>query len=564
MRWISLFSLFLLCLLLPVAVLAQESDEVGVEEDSAETTDEPVYHTIVAGDNLFSIAVQYDTTIPELERLNNLNTDTILHIGQELIISGVIPLPIGADVIDAPDLLQVVGLPDVPKMHLVQGGENISTIAEQYALNPQTIVDANQLTDETVLQAGQLLKMPGLQGNIIARDYMVGFGDTFEGIAAQFNTRPELLLVDDTLFNPQNLIVGQTLRLVSRTGSAEPNTLYGTPHVVKANETLVSIAAHHNLSPRVLATANQLNYPTHVVPGQRLRVPNDAVYQELSAELTTLQISSEPLRQGEAFTLYIESAETITPTGSIRFTDVISTPIQPWFYTEYEQTFPFAPYADGYIAIVGLNSFVYPGLYEVTLSLDGDDAPDFVQRVEVIGISYGFQAIDVADNTAVRSAENAMLTPIYSTFSLTATFPITETFISPLDASYLSAVYGAARSYAGAPVSIFHTGVDFGAPISTPIYAVADGVVVFNEFTELRGNVVILDHGLGIKTGYFHLSQTLVQTGDVVSKGTAIAALGNTGLSTGPHLHWDVRVRDVPINGQQWLSEPILPFAIEE
>ncbi len=73
-------------------------------------------------------------------------------------------------------------------------------------------------------------------------------------------------------------------------------------------------------------------------------------------------------------------------------------------------------------------------------------------------------------------------------------------------------------------------------------------------FWRLRGNTIILDHGEGVFSAYFHLSETFVAVGDVVAAGQTIAAGGSTGLSTGPHLHWDLRVHGVPVNGLQWLE----------
>ncbi|MGB1249545.1 MAG: LysM peptidoglycan-binding domain-containing protein [Candidatus Promineifilaceae bacterium] len=558
MRSIGLLVLFVFALLLPTVVFAQETSEA--ETDSAETTDLPVIHTIAAGDTLYSISAQYNVSIPDLERINNLAPDAVLSIGQELIISGFIPLPIGASVLDAPDLLHIAGLPDAPRQHIVQGGESIQAIADQYQLDLQLLLDANRLQTNSVLQIGQHLLVPGIPGELFARDYVVQFGDSLAGLASQFNVPPANLLVDDLVVNPHNLVVGQTLRVVSRTGSAEKQPILGHPHRVEIGETLTTIGAHYNQPPQSIARANGLPFPSVLVVGQPLRIPSDDVYRALSAELTTLQISHDSLRQGESFTLYLESTDVMTPTGRIRFTEVISAPIQSWFYTTYEQSFRFAPYQAGYVAVVGLDSFTHPGLYDIELFTDGDEQADFVQSIEVTSIDYGFQAIPLEDVLAVRSAENARLMPIYTTYSVMPTFSITEPFSSPLNDAYRSAAYGAARSYGGAPVRIFHSGVDFAAPVSTPIQAVADGMIVFSEFTELRGNVVIIDHGLGIKTGYFHLSQMLAETGEFVTRGTAIGALGNTGLSTGAHLHWDVRINNVPVNGMQWLAEPVFPF----
>jgi len=65
---------------------------------------------------------------------------------------------------------------------------------------------------------------------------------------------------------------------------------------------------------------------------------------------------------------------------------------------------------------------------------------------------------------------------------------------------------------------------------------------------------VIIDHGRGVMTAYFHLSERLAMVGDVMTKGQIIALVGSTGLSSGPHLHWDLRILGVPVNGLQWTT----------
>jgi murein DD-endopeptidase MepM/ murein hydrolase activator NlpD len=97
-------------------------------------------------------------------------------------------------------------------------------------------------------------------------------------------------------------------------------------------------------------------------------------------------------------------------------------------------------------------------------------------------------------------------------------------------------------------VNRLHAGVDFGAPTGTPIYAAAAGEVIGASYMGGYGNVVILDHGGGISTVYAHCSRILVRVGQRVDRGQHIAAVGSTGLSTGPHLHWEVRVSGRPVN----------------
>lgn len=95
----------------------------------------------------------------------------------------------------------------------------------------------------------------------------------------------------------------------------------------------------------------------------------------------------------------------------------------------------------------------------------------------------------------------------------------------------------------------FHYGVDIAAPIGTPVLAADSGTVVKAEWYAGYGKMIVIDHGGGrVKTVYGHLSSILVDVGEVVEKGQLIGKVGNTGRSTGPHLHFEIRLDDVPVN----------------
>lgn len=101
--------------------------------------------------------------------------------------------------------------------------------------------------------------------------------------------------------------------------------------------------------------------------------------------------------------------------------------------------------------------------------------------------------------------------------------------------------------------SRLHAGVDFAAPSGTPIKAANAGVVIASQRMSGYGNVVIIDHGGGITTTYAHCSRIFVARGQKVGRGHRIASVGATGLATGPHLHFEVRVNGKPVNPMRYI-----------
>ena len=99
----------------------------------------------------------------------------------------------------------------------------------------------------------------------------------------------------------------------------------------------------------------------------------------------------------------------------------------------------------------------------------------------------------------------------------------------------------------------FHSGVDIGASYGTPIMAPADGVVTLTDTLGGYGKAIIIDHGNGISTRYGHLSGFAVTAGQHVHRGDVIGYVGESGRSTGPHLHYEVRINDIPVNPYKYL-----------
>lgn len=151
-------------------------------------------------------------------------------------------------------------------------------------------------------------------------------------------------------------------------------------------------------------------------------------------------------------------------------------------------------------------------------------------------ISAFLQGLQAGATGVVRAAPGVLATPVPGA-------PVTSTF-----GPRVHPIFGTVR---------MHEGVDFGAGMGTPIRAAAAGTVVAAGDRGGYGTATIVDHGNGLATLYAHQSQLLVAPGTVVTAGQVIGAVGSTGFSTGPHLHFEVRVRGVPVDPLPYLAAPL-------
>lgn len=127
-------------------------------------------------------------------------------------------------------------------------------------------------------------------------------------------------------------------------------------------------------------------------------------------------------------------------------------------------------------------------------------------------------------------------------------------FITPTVAAPISSPYGVQSVYNGV-VRGFHRGTDFAAPEGTPIRAANHGIVRLSDTLPLVGMAVFIDHGLGVLSVYFHMSKLEVRVGERVRKGDLIGAVGSTGVATGAHLHWGIRVNGIYVDPMPWTQD---------
>lgn len=128
-----------------------------------------------------------------------------------------------------------------------------------------------------------------------------------------------------------------------------------------------------------------------------------------------------------------------------------------------------------------------------------------------------------------------------------------EPFVMPIGGVHTSG-FGDARRYAqGGPVS-FHYGLDLAAPTGTPVHATNAGRVLIADHYPIKGGFIAVDHGAGVMSYYFHLSRIDVVDGQEMARGEVIGEVGSEGLSTGPHLHWEMRVHGEATNPSAWVD----------
>jgi murein DD-endopeptidase MepM/ murein hydrolase activator NlpD len=214
-------------------------------------------------------------------------------------------------------------------------------------------------------------------------------------------------------------------------------------------------------------------------------------------------------------------------------------------------------------ALTGVDALTDPGDYALALSIVEPESGDLLTLQETIVITPAkFSKYDVP----VSEGQQSLLDPSVSrkerrklntVFSQVSKKRLWEgLFDNPLgDDHRTTAPFGQRRSYGGGPVTSYHSGHDYGADKGEPVLAPITGTVVLAEPLQVRGKVVVLDHGLGVFTGFWHLSQIDVEEGQVVGRGEQVGSVGNTGLSTGPHLHWEMRVHNLPVNPIQWTRQ---------
>ena len=180
--------------------------------------------------------------------------------------------------------------------------------------------------------------------------------------------------------------------------------------------------------------------------------------------------------------------------------------------------------------------------------LDGKGGPFIDKKISYNEVQKTLQAL-VANIKAREEIYNKMEAMLLKQSVLKETLPS----LYPVNVPYSSSSYGWRMD----PIlgkRAFHEGIDFSAAHGEPIYATAGGIVKKASRSGAYGNLITINHGGGLQTRYAHISKILVKRGDIVKKEDLIAYVGNTGRSTGPHLHYEIRLNKYSLDPKQYLK----------
>ncbi len=218
-------------------------------------------------------------------------------------------------------------------------------------------------------------------------------------------------------------------------------------------------------------------------------------------------------------------------------------------------------------ALIGTEPFEDTGAHPVTINLqNGDGGKRTVTRnLATDPYPYPSESLQFDPATAalldpsITTPESDLLDQIFS--KRTPTQYWQGTFRMPLDGPIRITSYFATRRCYNCPdgsaPTTYHGGMDMAAVEGTEVHAPADGVVVFAGKLQVRGNAIIIDHGMGVFSLFAHNSRLIATVGQMVKKGDVISLSGNTGLSNGPHLHWELHVSGPPVEPREWVARAL-------
>jgi murein DD-endopeptidase MepM/ murein hydrolase activator NlpD len=367
-------------------------------------------------------------------------------------------------------------------------------------------------------------------------DLQVYPGDTWQALAWRFDLAPELLQLHNPHPNLQHQpAIGSIVHIPAEHAQERNGWLFR----LNAGG-LLGLAAETSANPWSLALANDATHPYRPLLYRPIFVAGgESPPRELPMGFRNLEVSAQVPQPGQALALRVQLQRPAAVEATLA-------------------GLPVATFANqlNLIGLVGTGAFFPPGEHELAIGLAGQ--PLWAQPWLFAVGEWTFQQITLTGEAAAIDQESIRQERerLFAVWSQNTARPMWKSSFEPPIRDYLetSSLYGARRSYNGGPYQTYHEGVDYSAYGGTPVYAPASGKVVLAERLFVRGGAVIIDHGLGVYTGFYHMSEVIALPGQEVNAGDLIGRVGSTGLSTGNHLHWDLLVSGTWVDAVAWLD----------
>ena len=423
--------------------------------------------------------------------------------------------------------------PDLP-VYIVQPGDTLNLIALKFNTNSADLIAVNNISDPNFLQVNTQLLIPGISGISGILSYTpVTLGETPESIAKRNNIELNSLYKLNKITSPSEFFLGANIILVKD----DDQTNLNNEMVMPSKITLQEIAISSGVNTWQLTQSNQKMYPWQILPKEILT----GVDNSPSSSIAELQFNGLPLTQGETTSLIINSAN-----GTAKLTFI-------------DKETDFVENEGHLVAIFGVHALQEPGLYPFHLEYS-DSQHESKIIDQMVLVQSGFYPQDPVLYVDPSTLDETITVP-EDELILNVTSNITPDkfwdgkFIKPVDEpSCIKSWFGNRRAYNDQSYNKFHTGVDFGVCANLNVFAPADGTVVYSGPLTIRGNATIIDHGLGVYSGFWHQEKILVEVGQKIKAGDLIGEIGTTGRSTGPHLHWELIVNGIQVNPLSWLE----------
>ena len=216
--------------------------------------------------------------------------------------------------------------------------------------------------------------------------------------------------------------------------------------------------------------------------------------------------------------------------------------------------------------ILPMDIWAQEGKYNINLEVSSNDDSDITTIEKSFNIvskdfptQYLYISQEISDTTRNDEAYEEFGEYVQKVRSNISTIKLwSGKFEIPVKEDYvLTTDYGEIRYVNDEITSSRHSGLDLAAPEGTPVYSCNSGEIVLAKNMILTGNTIVIDHGLGLFTSYYHLSSMDVEEGKFVEKGDFVGEIGSTGFSTGPHLHWSISVLNTYVNTHQFIEEDV-------